>query len=124
MADKSIARSDRRKAGIKKAIDRVSEVEELDELSNAKMADYFSKAASARSRDERKAVKHGDDAAAGRVARRDKGLSTAFKKMREDEEVLGGDKGEDLIDDVKVQEVDETFRAELANVLKNARFRR
>lgn len=45
----------------------------------------------------------------------------------EDVEVIGGDQGQDLIDDVKVKhgddEVDEAFRAELESLLKNARFR-
>lgn len=43
------------------------------------------------------------------------------ESVNEDEEVIGGDKGEDLIDDTKV---DEAFQAELNDLLKNARFRR
>jgi hypothetical protein len=148
----------------KVSIRKTTEEEQLDELSPAKYGDYFSKAASDRARQEKKAAR-GDEKAALRLKKRDAGLSTAFNKMREeemddsdlnhvfansdpeaedqlskdyphslrkahfegDEEVLGGDQGEDLIDDVKVQhgdeEVDEAFRAELEALLKNARFR-
>ena len=42
------------------------------------------------------------------------------RRFEESEEVIGGDQGEDLIDDTKV---DESFRAELATLLKNAKFR-
>jgi len=74
------------------------ESEELDELSQDKVTNYFSRAAGERGRAER----NGDD---GKVSRRDRGLNMAFKKMREDdEEVLGGDLGQDLIDDTKVNE--------------------
>ena len=97
---------------------------ELDELSPAKAGDYFMKASSDRARQERKAAK-GDEKAALRLKNRDAALSKSFTRMREDEEVIGGDKGEDLINDVKAEEqVDEAFRAELANLLKNAMFRK
>ena len=119
-----------------------TESEDLNELSPAKYGDYFAKAASDRSRQEKKADK-GDEKAALRLKGRDAGLNKAFTKMREDEEVLGGDTGEDLIDDVKVDEAreafdeamatssegiaeahDAAFRAELANLMKNAMFRK
>lgn len=105
-----------------------AEAEELDELSSKKAGDYFAKAASDRGRQEKKAAA-GDEKAALRLKNRDAGLEKSFVKMREDEEeVLGGDKGEDLKDEVKVEEqaeeVDEAFRAELANLIKNATFRR
>lgn len=58
-----------------------AEAEELDELSPAKYGDYFSKAAGDRGRQEKRAD-NGDEKAALRLKGRDAGLSTAFKKMR------------------------------------------
>ncbi len=45
-------------------------------------------------------------------------------RFHETEEVLGGDKSEDFVDDVKVDEGDAMFREELERVLKNANFRK
>lgn len=120
----------------------VEEDEQLDELSQEKVGKYFSHASTDRSRAERKADA-GDEQAALRLKKRDAGLGNAFKKMREGEdedEVLGGDKGEDMIDDVKVDEdhtntisptsegavqrSDDAYRIALENILKNANFRK
>lgn len=49
---------------------------------------------------------------------RDISSDVAFESQ---DEVLGGDQGQDLIDDTKV---DEAFRAELAQLMKNANFRK
>jgi hypothetical protein len=59
----------------------------VDELSKDKVTDYFSKAAADRGRAEKRAVKTGDNSQLGR---RDRGLSMAFKKMREDVELAEG----------------------------------
>lgn len=118
--------------------DRYDESEELDELSPARLNNYFDRGATSRGRLERKAD-DGDTEAARKLAKREQGLSRAFKKMRETEEtdhnaadsrrpqgctcsnhqlyqvgcdcgaeeVLGGDQGQDLINDTKVTEAPE-----------------
>jgi hypothetical protein len=45
-------------------------------------------------------------------------------RYEESEEVLGGDKSEDFINDVKVDKGDAQFREELERVMKNANFRK
>ena len=49
---------------------------------------------------------------------------TGKGEEEDDIEIIGGDKGADFIDDVKVAEdIDTDFRSELDNLIKNARFR-
>lgn len=63
-----------------------------------------------------------DDAAERDSYERDQAADYARDdRFDEDEEVLGGDQGEDLIDDTKV---DEAFEAELNALIKNAMFRK